>query len=838
MISRLGISLGLLLPLGLPTGGQLLRAQAVPRALAVDTSYYVALGGVEQYVEIRGASRDLPVLLWLHGGPGMPATPLLRYHQARLSESFIVVSWDQRGCGRSAERQPRPGEMTLERHVLDAHELTRHLLRALGKQKLLLVGHSWGSVLGVELAQRYPDDYLAYVGIGQIVNLADGEHLARNELLSRARARGDTATIRAVEGIAYSRERGYADGLQGFLAQRRLLWMNRMMDYDPSAMLRAIAAAEGYSGNVQEWMTAALYAQGALYREMMAVDLTRRTRFRIPVFFFSGRHDFNTPGQPVAEWVEAIEAPSKGMTWFEGSGHSPSWEEPETFRARLSEVYRGVAGEGEPRGRPDLGFLDGQVAALMEEWGVPGLSVAIVVDGQTTLLRGYGLRELGRPEPVDEHTVFALASTTKAFTAAALGILVDEGLLGWDDLVATRLPGFRFRDPGIASSITIQDLLSHRTGYDRHEALWHAFGYTRTEVVERLGRLEPSWRPRERFGYQNLMYVLAGQIVESVSGSSWDRFVEERILRPLRMSRSATGAQGLSALENVASPHSRSRDGVVGVISRRDADNIGPAGSMISSASDMAEWLKLHLASGVAGGRRLLSDSVMRAMQTPQVRIRPEDDIVVDLMSPGGVGVSYGMGWYVHEYFGHTIVEHPGGVEGMSPMVVLVPDVRAGIVILTNISMPTGVQFALRGEILDALLGIQGLDWPAETRAAFQRLSARVAGAAGARAAPGAQTAPPTLPLPRYAGSYTHDGYGDIQVLSTERGLAVRFGQRGVVSPLIHLNGDQFLLVWQSPLFPPVRCRFEIDEAGRIRAAVFAGFGTLDGRFERRDDGR
>jgi len=498
-------------------------------------------------------------------------------------------------------------------------------------------------------------------------------------------------------------------------------------------------------------------------------------------------------------------------------------------------VGRPLSAQVSPRIQADS--LDLQVEALMREWSVPGLSLAVVVNGETRVLKGYGLRELGRPEPVDEHTLFALASTTKAFTAAALGILVDEGRLGWDDLVATRLSGFRFGDSAIARTLTIRDVLSHRSGYDRHDVLWHAFGYTRSEIVERTGRLRPSWGLRERFGYQNLMYVLAGEIVESVSGVPWDRFVEDRILRPLRMSRSATGDQGLSALGNVAAPHARNRAGVVGLIPRRDAHNIGPAGSIVSTAADMAEWLKLHLASGVAGGRRILSEGVVRAMQTPQVRIRPEDDIVVDLMSPGGEGVSYGMGWYVHEYFGHTVVEHPGGVEGMSPIVVLVPDIRAGIVILTNISMPTAVQFALRGEILDALLGIQGLDWPAETRAALRRLSG---GFAPARAAPAATPAPPTLPLPSYAGSYAHEAYGDIQVMSGERGLAVRFGQRGTVSPLIHLTGDTFLLVWQSPLFPPERCRFEFDQAGRIRSAVFtgpAGF-TGMGTFQRREEQR
>lgn len=338
-IPNASVRLSLFLLLCLPAGGSLALAQAAPRLQAVDTSYYVTLGGVRQYVEIRGATNKLPVLLYLHGGPCMPATPLLRYHQAELSESFIVVSWDQRGCGRSAEIDPRPGEMTLERHVQDAHELTDHLKAAFRKQRLLLVGHSWGSVLGVELAQRYPDDYLAYVGIGQVVNVTEGERVARDTLVSRARARGDTATVRAVVINRYSTQEGYADGLQGFLLHRRLLWLNGMMDHDPDAMLEAIAAADGYPTDVAEWMQAALHAQGSLFRELMAADFTRRTAFEIPVFFFVGRHDFNTPSQLVAEYVQRIEAPAKQVIWFEESGHSPPWEEPEVFRAHLAEVY-------------------------------------------------------------------------------------------------------------------------------------------------------------------------------------------------------------------------------------------------------------------------------------------------------------------------------------------------------------------------------------------------------------------------------------------------------------------------------------------------------------------
>jgi pimeloyl-ACP methyl ester carboxylesterase len=325
---------------GIRNGAPCCGAKTAPGTLAVDTSYYVTLGGVMQYVEMKGASMDLPVLLYLHGGPCMPATPILRYHQADLSNSFIVVSWDQRGCGQSAESDPRPTNMTLERHVLDAHELTAHLQSTMPWQRILLVGHSWGSVLGVELAQRYPDDYLAYVGIGQVVSFKEGERVARDTLVLRARARNDTTTVRAVEANSYSVQDGYASGFQGFLAHRRLLWMYGMMDHRPNAMLEAIAAADGYSTDVTEWMQAAMYAQGSLFGELMAVDFAQRTAFDIPVFFFLGRHDFNTPSQLVSEFAERVEAPVKQVFWFEESGHSPTWEEPAAFRARMGEVLR------------------------------------------------------------------------------------------------------------------------------------------------------------------------------------------------------------------------------------------------------------------------------------------------------------------------------------------------------------------------------------------------------------------------------------------------------------------------------------------------------------------
>jgi proline iminopeptidase len=311
---------------------------------AIDTAYFVPLGGLEQYIEVRGASGSLPLLLYLHGGPSMPATPMLRFHNAGLSEIFIVVSWDQRGCGHSARSDPRPADMTLERFIEDAHELTGHLKQIYGRERLFLVGHSWGSIMGMELISRYPDDYIAYIGVGQVVNTAEGEARSRRELAGRARARKDSVTLRALEDIGWEPGRGYTAGLEGFLAHRRLLWQQRMHDYDPTAMIRAIEASEDYSNDISEWMASAMYAQGAVYETLMSVDFTDKTDLRIPVYFFAGRHDFNTPQDLVAEYLETVSAPLKRLYWFDQSGHSPPWEEPQLFAERLREVAREVLG--------------------------------------------------------------------------------------------------------------------------------------------------------------------------------------------------------------------------------------------------------------------------------------------------------------------------------------------------------------------------------------------------------------------------------------------------------------------------------------------------------------
>src|SRR5687767_572211 len=265
---------------------------------------------------------------------------------------------------------------------------------------------------------------------------------------------------------------------------------------------------------------------------------------------------------------------------------------------------------------PEPGF-DEYVANAMKEWEVPGLAIAIVKDDRIVFAKGYGVRELGGTAAVDDHTLFAIGSSSKAFTAAALAMLVDEGKIKWDDPVTKYLPGFQLFDPYTTRELTVRDLLTHRSGLERGDLLWYASAYDRDEVLRRVRHLKPSWSLRSRFGYQNIMYLAAGQILPSLTGKSWDDFVRGRIFTPLGMTSSSTSIKALADSDNVATPHSKFDD-KVGPVAWRNIDNIGPAGSINSNVLDMAQWVRLQLGGGEYQGKRLISAAAVKEMHSPQ----------------------------------------------------------------------------------------------------------------------------------------------------------------------------------------------------------------------------
>ncbi|HSH44491.1 MAG TPA: serine hydrolase domain-containing protein, partial [Longimicrobiales bacterium] len=264
--------------------------------------------------------------------------------------------------------------------------------------------------------------------------------------------------------------------------------------------------------------------------------------------------------------------------------------------------------------------LDAYVESAMADWGVPGVAIAVVKDDQVVMARGYGEREVGSGEPVDENTVFAIASITKSFTSAAMGMLVEEGRVAWDDPVTEHLSGFQLADPWVTREFTIRDLLSHRAGVERGDWLWFGTDYDRDEVVHHLRYLRPVADFRADYGYSNNMYIAAGQLIAEVTGTNWDDFVTRRIFEPLGMRRSNTTVRALPAMDNVAAPHEE-LNGALTTVPPGNLDNEGPGGSINSSVAQMAQWIRLMLNGGEVDGRRLLDSATIAEIHSPHVVI-------------------------------------------------------------------------------------------------------------------------------------------------------------------------------------------------------------------------
>ncbi len=465
--------------------------------------------------------------------------------------------------------------------------------------------------------------------------------------------------------------------------------------------------------------------------------------------------------------------------------------------------------------------LDDYIVQAMRAWEVPGLALALVTRERVLLAKGYGVKRLGDPALVTEHTLFAIGSASKAFTAAALAMLVDEGKVHWDDPVLKYLPEFQLWDPYVTRELTIRDLLAHRSGLDRADLVWYGATLERAEILRRMRSLPPRWSFRSRFGYQNIMYVAAGEVVRAVTGKSWEEFVRERIFQPLGMSSTTTSVKALSAASDVATPHARI-EGVVRPIPWREIDAMAPAGSINSSVWEMARWIQLQLGEGEYQGRRLWSVEVAREMHAPQTILRREPPFA-DLF-PEAHFLTYGLGWFLHDYRGRKIVEHGGNIDGMTALVVLVPEEHFGFVILTNMNQ-TLLTHALKYRILDAYFTAPPRDWSAEFLKTAQRLQeqqqalwkkieeARVKGTA------------PSVPQAQYAGIYENEVYGTIQVAEEGGRLVLRWGSARV-GDLEHWHYDTFRVRWRDPMLPQALVTFSLNAEGDVErvSARFLGF--------------
>lgn len=350
-----------------------------------------------------------------------------------------------------------------------------------------------------------------------------------------------------------------------------------------------------------------------------------------------------------------------------------------------------------------LNGFDDYVQKAMKEWEVPGVAIAIVKGDQIVLAKGYGVRKIGEPAVVDEHTLFAIGSSSKAFTAASVAILVDQGKLKWDDPVTKYLPGFEMYDPYVTRELTVRDLLTHRSGLQRGDFLWYGSELDRDEIVRRARFIKPSWSLRSTFGYQNIMYLTAGQLVARVSGKTWDEFIQQRIFAPLSMTSSNTSISAFKTADNIASPHAKV-DEKVNAIPWRNIDNIAPAGSINSNVLDMAQWVRLQLNQGAIKNERVFSAAAAKEMHASQTIIRFEPPYA--MWYPDAHFLNYGMGWFLSDYRGRKVVEHGGAIDGMRAEVAVIPAAGDAKIFVT---------FALnaQGKVETLVLGMPGMaDYP------------------------------------------------------------------------------------------------------------------------------
>jgi len=433
------------------------------------------------------------------------------------------------------------------------------------------------------------------------------------------------------------------------------------------------------------------------------------------------------------------------------------------------------------------------VKSEMDQWHVPGLALALIKDGKVWMSEGFGTRDSKNKQRVTPDTLFAIGSSSKAFTATLVGIAVDEGKLKWDQPVKSYLPEFAMHDPFASERMTPTDLLSHDSGLPRHDLLWYNNQFTRKELFDRLKYLEPNKDFREVFQYQNLMFMTAGYLTGEVEGSSWEDLVRQKIFQPLGMASTNVSVTESQKTSDYALPYRYADNDPekteLKEIPFRNIDSVGPAGSINSNARDMSRWVLLNLNHGTYEGKTIVSKTQLSEIHSPHMVIR--GGIFSQLLSfPETPYVMYGMGWFIQPYRGHKLLHHGGNIDGFSAMVSFMPDDKTGIVILTNLDGNLMVD-SLMFEIYDRLLGLDPVDWNSRYRLIWEQLKAAQKESAKKESEvlkkPGTK---PSHALSDYAGKYENVGYGKLEILRQGQDLSLTYGE--LSSALGHWHYDVF----------------------------------------------
>lgn len=454
--------------------------------------------------------------------------------------------------------------------------------------------------------------------------------------------------------------------------------------------------------------------------------------------------------------------------------------------------------------------LDAFIQKGMDDWDGLGLSVVVVKDGQTVFSKGYGLTTLDSGRSVDDETLMAMGSTTKAVTALAIGLLVDEGKLDWDDKVIEHLPWFRVADPWISAELTIRDLLTHRAGLGNADFLWTTADWNTREILERMRYAETVYPFRSGYIYQNIMYAAAGEVIHAVSGLPWEEFLTTRIFKPLGMNRTYPFYRDVVDLDNVVLPHDKV-NGKLSVIPMVSADAIGAAGSLMSCTRDMAVWLKFLLNEG----RPLLKPDTYRELFTPQIVI-PRESFYPTTQLTRPNWTTYGLAWFQHDYMGKMLNYHTGSLPGLIAICGLMQSDNFGVYVFGNTDH-IELRHAIMYKAIDLYVTGGSRDWHGEIFDLYQNLNKEALAVAKKQQRTPLAGTTPSLPMEAYTGTFVHPMQGTAVISLKEGKLQVSLNEKIEIT-LEHRHVDVFQSVHANQFF-----RFEWNEKQEVTAVYTNG---------------
>ncbi|MEO8934326.1 MAG: serine hydrolase [Xanthomarina sp.] len=454
------------------------------------------------------------------------------------------------------------------------------------------------------------------------------------------------------------------------------------------------------------------------------------------------------------------------------------------------------------------------IESSRQDWKIPGMAVGIVKNGEVVYAKGFGEKLLGKGEMVDANTVFSIASVSKNMTAAALGILVDEGKINWDDKITKHIPWFQLKDPWITQEITIRDVLTHQVGLGRilGNRLQFMTTSSRDSILYQMRYMDLEKPFRSEFVYNNVMYSLAGQIIEHVDGRTWDAFLQERLFTPLEMKSSTTSIKQLKAGDNQAYPH-QEIEGKVVSIERRNWDNAGPAGGVNASINDLNKWMLMQLGvSGSYNGKTIISVEQMNEIHKSQMVHRPGNAMAGQN--------SYGFGWNILDYKGKRVLTHGGATDGFNTAMYLMPELELGIIVVGNNFNSLGNAIAY--QVMDSYLGGNDIDWNERYLQGYKRSYERALEAREKIHQARVKKTKPSLNLDAYLGIYKSPGYGKVEVKKDGKNLVLSFwNTQGLEAKLEHWHYDTFRAVWKNPAQREEFMQFHLGKDGKVEALDF-----------------